>query len=75
MRSPDDIYGNMIGKPPSKFSYQFSLVEEKNQTGRRKGDGGLGGSREAGVAKSKKCLVASPKVPGKAHMLRQKCCS
>ena len=40
MRSPDDICGNMIGKPPSKFSYQFSLVEEKNQTGRRGREGG-----------------------------------
>ena len=37
MRSPDDIYGNMIGKPPSKLSYQFSLVEEK--TGRREREG------------------------------------
>ena len=40
MRSPDDINGNMIGKPPSKFSYQFSLVEEKNQTGRRERERG-----------------------------------
>ena len=39
MTNPDDIYGNMIGKPHSKFSYRFFGGGKNREKREREGEG------------------------------------